>query len=166
MAKRMVICVECGRRFDAEVEGARYDPSSRRYTCMDCAKKEEEYAARRRIENAGKPDFSGVKKQKPLALILKLFFGVVCVCVCFSKDMEFGARILALVVGLALLAWAAFPFYKGRKAVLEAKARQQAEIDRQAAEAERLANVPKVCPACGAQTKGDKCEYCGSPLNG
>ena len=166
MAKRMVICVECGRRFDAELEGARYDPQSRRYTCMDCARREEARAKQRRIENAGRPDFSGVKKQKPLALILKLFFGAVFVCVCFSSDMEFGARMLALVCGLALIAWALFPFYKVRKAVMEAKQRQQAEIDRQAAEAERLANVPKVCPACGAQTKGDKCAYCGSPLNG
>ena len=165
MAKRMVICVDCGRRFDAEAEGAKYDPSSHRYQCMECAKKDEEYAARRRIENAGKPDLSGVKRQKPIALILKLFFGIVCICVCFTGDMEFGARILALVVGLALLVWAAYPFYKGRKAVIEAKKRQQAEIDRQAAEAERLANAPKICPACGAKTKGDACEYCGTPLD-
>lgn len=164
MAKRMVICVACGRRFDAEEEGARYDPGSRRYTCMDCARREEERANRQRIVNAGKPDLSGVKKQKPIGLILKLVFGVIFVCVCFSKDMELGARILALVVGLALIGWALLPFYKTRKAILAAQQRQQAEIDRQAAEEAARLNEPKICPACGARTKGAECEFCGTPL--
>lgn len=159
---RTRICGRCGKTIDADKEGY-YDKSLQRWICHTCAKAILEEQKQRKIENAGKPDFSGVKKQKPLALILKLFFGVVCVCVCFSKDMEFGARILALVVGLALLAWAAFPFYKGRKALIEAKQRQQAEIDRQAAEAEALRSQPWSCPACGAKTKGDACEYCGEP---
>ena len=167
MSKRMVICVDCGRRFDAEEEGAVYDPQSRRYTCMDCAKKAEEYQKRRAIENAGRPDVSGVKKQKPLALILKLFFGVVFFCASFSADMEFGARMVGIVLGLGLIAWGLFPMYKARKAMKDAKQRQQAEIARQAAdaaaaEAARLAE-PWTCPACGADTKGDACEYCGKP---
>lgn len=161
MAQRMVICVDCGRRFDAEKEGARYNPSSRRYQCMDCAKKEEAAMKQRRIENAGRADFSGVKKQKPWAFILKLFFGVAFICSCIGADMEAGARILGIVVGLALIAWALFPFYKAKKAIDAAKQRQQAEIDRQAAEEAAELEKPWTCPACGAKTKGTACEYCG-----
>lgn len=161
---RTRICGRCGKTIDADKEGY-YDKSLQRWICHTCAKAILEEQKQRKIENAGKPDLSGVKKQKPIALILKLVFGVIFVCVCFSKDMELGARILALVVGLALIGWALLPFYKTRKAILAAQQRQQAEIDRQAAEAERLANAPKICPACGAKTKGDACEYCGTPLD-
>lgn len=163
MAKRMVICVDCGRRFDAEAEGARYDPSSRRYQCMDCAMKEEAAMKRRRIENAGRPDMSGVKKQKPWALVFKVLFGIMCIIICFTEpDMEIGPRILALICGLALLAWAGFPFYKAKKAIDAANTRQQAEIARQAAEEEAILNAPWTCQACGAKTKGAVCEYCGT----
>lgn len=163
MATRMVICVDCGRRFDAEKEGAKYIPSSRRYQCMDCAKKEETAMKQRRIENAGRADFSGVKKQKPWALILKLFFGVLSIVSCIGADMEAGARILGIVVGLALIAWALYPFCMAKRALDQAKKRQQEEIARQAAEEEAIRNAPWTCPACGGKTKGDACEYCGTP---
>ena len=106
MAKRMVICVECGRRFDAEEEGAVYDPSSRRYTCRDCEKKNEERRKQRMIENAGRPDLSGVKKQKTGAMIAKFAVGALFICIgLFGGDMEFGARMVGLILGLALIAW-------------------------------------------------------------
>ena len=162
MAKRMVICVECGRRFDAEEEGAVYDPSSRRYTCRDCEKKNEECRKQRMIENAGRPDLSGVKKQKTGAMIAKFAVGALFICVgLFGGDMEFGARMVGLILGIALIAWGVWPILQKKKAVEEAKQRRQAEIDRQAAEAEALRNQPWTCPACGAKTKGDACEYCG-----
>lgn len=164
MAKRMVICVECGRRFDAEAEGAEYDPQSRRYTCNDCAKKNEEYRKRRMIENAGRPDLTGIKKQKTGAMIAKFAVGALFICVgLFGGEMELGARLVGLVLGLALIAWGALPIIKTKKAYAEAEQRRQAEIARQAAEAEALRNMPWTCPACGAKAKGDACEYCGEP---
>ena len=163
MAKRMVICVDCGRRFDAEAEGAKYDPSSRRYQCMECAQKEEARVKQRRIENAGRADFSNIKKQKPGAMIAKIVFGILFVCVgMFGGDMEFGARMVGIFLGLALLAWGLWPFLMAKKAIDEAKKRQQAEIDRQAAEEAAKLNKPWTCPACGAKTKGAACEYCGT----
>ena len=163
MAQRMVICVDCGRRFDAEKEGAKYIASSRRYQCMDCAKKEEAAMKQRRIENAGRADFSNIKKQKPGAMIAKIAVGVLFICVgLFGGDMDFGARIVGVVLGLALLAWGLWPFLQAKKALDEAKQRQQDEIERQAAEEAAELAKPWTCPSCGAKTKGTACEYCGA----
>lgn len=159
----MVICVDCGRRFDAEAEGAKYIASSRRYQCMDCAKKEEAAMKQRRIENAGRADLSGVKKQKSGAMIVKIAVGVLFICVgLFEGDMEFGARIVGVVLGLAMIAWGIWPFLQKKKAIDEAKQRQQAEIERLAAEEAAELAKPWTCPACGAKTNGAACEYCGT----
>ena len=37
MPQHMVICVNCGKQFDANKGGA-YDPAAKRYTCKACAK--------------------------------------------------------------------------------------------------------------------------------
>ena len=62
---------------------------------------------------------------------------------------------------LALIAWGVVPWLTAKKKREAAAA--SAEAARIAAEQQRL-NEPKLCPACGATTKGLRCEYCGTPL--
>ena len=58
-------------------------------------------------------------------------------------------------VGAALILWGTAARRRARREAEEAK---QAASE---AEQKRLL-TPWLCPACGAQTKGDVCEYCGS----
>ena len=70
-------------------------------------------------------------------------------------------RIYLLVFGLAFLAWAVIPVFVARAH----KAERQAAIENKIrVEVERVENEPKTCPACGAQTKGTVCEFCGTKL--
>ena len=71
------------------------------------------------------------------------------------------SMLLSIVLGLALIAWGLIPRLKAdrrKAAAAKAKAAEQ--------EAQRLRseNEVKVCPACGATTRGLSCEYCGTPL--
>ena len=72
-----------------------------------------------------------------------------------------GAMIFSLIIGLALIAWGLVPWLLAKKKLRDAAAK--AEAQRQAEEYRRL-NEPKLCPACGATTKGTRCEYCGTAL--
>ena len=160
---RIRICGNCGKQIDADKEGY-YDRHLQLWICHECAQKSLEDRKRRMIENAGRPDLTGIKKQKTGAMIAKFAVGALFICVgLFGGDMELGARLVGLVLGLALIAWGALPIIKTKKAYAEAEQRRQAEIARQAAEAEALRNMPWTCPACGAKTKGAACEYCGEP---
>ena len=71
-----------------------------------------------------------------------------------------GTMLFSIIVGLALIAWGVLPWLKAKKK--REAAAQKAEAERQAEEFRRL-NEPKLCPACGAATKGIRCEYCGTP---
>lgn len=148
--KHMVVCVECGRQFDAS-RGAHYDPKTRRYTCKSCVKK----------YNADVREHSTGMRQSTGAMIAKIVFGVMFIIVALTGDLEMSARGVGIVLGLGLIAWGLLPWWKARKANEAAAARAQAE--KAAAEYAR-ANAPKTCPACGARTKGDVCEYCGAAL--
>ena len=60
MAKHIVTCVKCGRKFDAE-EGGVYYPESRRYACKKCvdnqkAAQSEREKARKAEERKAKAD--------------------------------------------------------------------------------------------------------------
>ena len=156
MGKHIVVCQYCGKQFDAN-KGGYYNSTSRRYTCKSCgskAKKEQkEYEADKREAKTG-------MRQSMGAMIAKIAVGVVFFFIGFTMD-SFGSAIIGIVIGLALIAWGLLPWLMPR---LKAKKDAEAEAAKLAAEAERIANAPKICPACGAHTKGQKCEYCGAPL--
>ena len=72
-----------------------------------------------------------------------------------------GPMLLSVIIGIALIAWGLVPWLNAKKKREAAAAKAEAE---RRAEEERRMNEPKVCPACGATTKGILCEYCGTPL--
>lgn len=149
MQKHMVTCVQCGRQFDAN-RGGYYNRSSRRYTCKSCARKAQ----------ADHNERSTGMRQSRGAMIAKIAIGALFIIAGFSSPeggWSIGYFLTALVIGGALIAWGLVPYLKAKKeASAEAEARAEA---RRAAE-----NEPKVCPSCGATTKGRYCEYCGSKL--
>ena len=153
--KHIVVCVECGCQFDAS-KGGHYDSKTRRYTCKSCCRK---YNANLRERKTG-------MKQSMGAMIAKLAFGALFVIVAFtggipkfSEGVGEGITFIltGLVCGAALIAWGLVPYLKAKKAIDAAAAQA-------AAAAFELKNAPKKCPACGAMTKGDVCEYCGATL--
>ena len=144
--KHMVVCQRCGRQFDAN-KGASYDRQSRRYTCKKCVK---EMAGNARERSTG-------MRQSIGAMIAKIAIGVIFLITAFTKELDLAARGIGVVIAAALVAWGLIPYLKAKKArEAEAARGVEAEIARQ--------NVPKKCPACGAMTKGDVCEYCGATL--
>ena len=104
-------------------------------------------------------------RQSNGAMIAKIAFGALFLLsgltTVWASD-ETGAMLMSILLGLALIAWGLVPRLKAKKKLAEAAA--QAEAARQA-EQQRLLNEPKLCPACGATTKGKCCEYCGTFLN-
>lgn len=151
--KHIVVCVECGCQFDAS-KGGHYDNKTRRYTCKSCCRK---YNANLRERKTG-------MKQSMGAMIAKIAIGALFVISGFtamakqeSTGDAIGTLLVGLVIGAALLAWGLVPYLKAKKA-------NDAAAAQAAAAAFELRNAPKKCPACGAMTKGDVCEYCGAAL--
>ena len=147
--KHMVICKECGRQFNANY-GHGYNSKSRRYVCPRCMR---EIESNRRLYTTG-------MKQSKVAMILKIVFGLLFIGAGFSSPeggWSVGYFFTALVIGGALLAWGLVPYFKAKK-------QKQEEDDLLQQAEEELANEVKKCPACGAMSKGNFCEYCGSRL--
>ena len=153
--KHMVICVQCGRQFDAR-KGAHYDPQSRRYTCKSCVKK---YNGDVRERSTG-------MRQSKGAMIAKIAFGAIFVIAGFTGGLGkmaesvgegIGTILTGVILGAALIAWGLLPYLKVKKA-------NEAADARAAAEDFVRKNALRKCPACGAMTKGDVCEYCGAAL--
>ena len=71
------------------------------------------------------------------------------------------SMLLSIVLGLALIAWGLIPRLKADRIKAAAAKAKEAELEAQRLQAE---NEVKVCPACGATTRGLSCEYCGTPL--
>ena len=157
MAKHMVTCMNCGKRFDAN-RGGYYFKTKQRYMCPKCGK-----AHNRELkeEQADVREAQTGMRQTTGAMIAKIAVGVVFFFMGFTMD-SFGSAIVGIVIGLALIAWGLLPWLLPR---LKEKKEADAAAAAARAEAERLANEPKICPACGAHTKGQKCEYCGAPLD-
>lgn len=95
MARHMVICEQCGRRFDANT-GSYYNSASRRYTCKSCAIKiynqqraiqRQENAARRKAAADEREKNTGMR-QSTGAMIAKIVFGVLFLLVVFGKVMR------------------------------------------------------------------------------
>lgn len=161
--KHMVTCVQCGRRFDASW-GAYYNKSTRRYTCKRCAgamKREQ-----RSIQADAREERTGMR-QSMGAMIAKIAIGALFVVVGFSElspkteNGGFGPFLVGLILGAALIAWGLLPWLKARR---EAQAAEAADAAAEAADLQARLNEPKTCPACGATTKGERCEYCGAAL--
>lgn len=151
MAKHLVTCVECGRQFDAN-KGGYYNKTTRRYTCKSCGKK---------IQGDARERTTGMR-QSTGAMIAKIAVGVLFLVIAVTEEMEPSARGVGIVLAAALIAWGLVPYFKAKKAREAAAA--DAAAAREAAEFLRQ-NEKKTCPACGATTKGDACEYCGTRLN-
>lgn len=150
MAKQhIVVCQECGRQFDA-AKGGYYNSATRRYTCKSCGK---------RLKADAREGATGMR-QSTGAMIAKIAVGVLFIISAFATGTV-GATLTGIVIGLALIAWGLLPWYKIKKAEQDAAAEARAAEE---AAAFARANAPKTCPACGAKTKGETCEYCGSPL--
>lgn len=155
MAAHWVTCVECGKRFDHS-KGGYYNKYTQRYTCKSCGKK---------IAGDAREASTGMR-QSTGAMIAKIVFGALFVISGFTTGIPamgenfasgFAALLMAVILGGALIAWGLVPYFKAKKAQEAAAARNMAaEIARQ--------NAPKKCPACGAMTKGDVCEFCGTAL--
>ena len=108
-------------------------------------------------------------RQSNGAMIVKIGMGAVFLISAFTTDWAeqspgsaLAPMLLSIVFGLAFLAWGVLPWWNAKRRIAAAEAKKQAEAA--AAEQARL-NAPKHCPNCGAATKGETCEYCGSPLD-
>ena len=95
--------------------------------------------------------------------IVKVFFGVVFIIVGFSEVFErgFGYLLVSLALGGSLIAWGVIPHIRARQALEEAE--EQKRLEAEEVRQRELSKIKK-CPACGAKTQGEKCEYCGHPL--
>lgn len=142
-SKHMVVCQNCGKQFDAN-RGGYYNRNTRRYTCKACGNK-----AR-----------TGMKQSKG-AMIAKIFFGLMFIIVGIAppepNEFTVSTFLIGLVIGCALIAWGIVPYLKPKMA-LKKQEKELQEVNRE------LYNMPKKCPSCGAMSKGDFCEYCGSKL--
>ena len=142
-SKHLVICVKCGKQFDANI-GGYYNSHSRRYTCKSCGKA---------IKSATKKHSN--KKQTKLAMILKIVFGILFVCAGFSSPdggWSIGYFLTAIVIGALLIYWGLKPYLKGKNISLFKSAQQPNDpaID------------TKTCPSCGTVGTGSFCNNCGT----
>ena len=145
--KHLVVCRECGRQFDAN-RGGYYDRAAQRYTCKSCGRK---------IKGDLNERSTGMRQSKG-AMIAKIAAGVIFLIVSLSSgELDAAGRGIGIVIAAALIAWALLPYFKAKKD-------REAAAARAAAEDFARRNAPKKCPACGAMTKGENCEYCGAPL--
>ena len=121
-------------------------------------------------------------RQSRGAMIAKIVFGALFLISGITTDWvnesdvsdPVGTMLFSIVLGLALIAWGVVPWLRAKKKREAAQAELAAEKAELAAEnAERKAqqqaalererNAPWTCNACGANTKGECCEYCGTP---
>ena len=116
--KHMVICVKCGKHFDAN-KGGYYNQHSRRYTCKTCGKAQiaaekkinSDFKAKRNLERTG-------MKQSYGSMILKIVIGLIIVSCGFSSPESgwtFSYFLTSLIIGCSVIAWGLVPFLKARK---------------------------------------------------
>lgn len=125
MAKHIVTCVKCGRKFDAE-EGGVYYPESHRYACKKCvdnqkAAQAERAKARKAEERKAKADEreknTGMRQSVP-AMIAKIAAGAVVLISSFSLLTQGSVTefIVGVAVAAGLAAWGLVPYLKAKKA--------------------------------------------------
>lgn len=108
-------------------------------------------------------------RQSVGAMTAKIAFGALFLISGFTTNWSersdvadpLASMLLSIVLGLALIAWGLIPRLKADRRKAAAAKAKAAELEAQRLRSE---NEVKVCPACGATTRGLSCEYCGTPL--
>lgn len=125
MGKHIVICVKCGRKFDAD-NGGVYYPESRRYACKKCVDKQKAAQAERMkarkaeecevIANEREKN-TGMRQSVP-AMIAKIAAGVVVLASSFSFVAKGSVTefVVGVAVAVGLAAWGLVPYLKAKKA--------------------------------------------------
>lgn len=103
--------------------------------------------------------------------VAKIAIGVVFMAISGSDPGESNPTvfiIMCLTIGLALIAWGVLPWLRfqreEKRIAAEKEARRLEEARIRAEEKAERENAPKLCPACGATSRGTVCEYCGTKL--
>lgn len=162
-----VVCKSCGRKFDIAKKGGVYDGS--RYYCKPCAKEIQQMIRANRANTASTDEADslisnrdpfGATKQKPWfsrnwKIVIGIFFLIGGIGL-IEDDIQIALFWILLGAGLMFLQF--LPKIKSIRYEKFQNSQKEAEI-REKAEA------PKFCRKCGAKTKGDFCEYCGSKLD-
>lgn len=164
MAKRrMVTCMRCGAQFRPGKIIYHYDAKARRYICNSCYRYEQR-GNRSFIDKYKQQSAASPIGQPVWAFVVKLLLGLVYFFSSFSDSAPETynvSKTFLLILGVVFLVWAIVPIFVARAR----KAERQAAIENQIrVEVERIENEPKRCPSCGAVTKGNVCEYCGTEL--
>ena len=154
-ASNYLRCSVCGQEFDLR-RGGRRELGLGGPVCSEC------------LSRQGVQRSSRVRLQPGVGgTIAKCAVGLVFLVTALTMD-DAGGMGVGIVMGLALIAWGVWPWLRmlaaknrAEKESAAADARWRAELR---AREERALNERKICPACGAPTKGRVCEYCGSPL--
>lgn len=125
MAKHIVTCVKCGRKFDAE-EGGVYYPESHRYACKKCvdnqkaaqAEREKTRKAEERKAKADEREKNTGMRQSVPAMIAKIAAGAVVLISSFSLLTQGSVTefIVGVAVAAGLAAWGLVPYLKVKKA--------------------------------------------------
>ena len=151
MAEQLVRCRKCGKVFDAN-QGGCYDRTLQGYLCGACM---------------NTLSVRGRKMPSTGGTVAKLAFGALFIVTAFTMD-DAGGLGVSIIIGLALIAWGLLPWLRIRREQTAAQQSAAAERERLRAEKreaeQRELSEQKICPACGAPTKGRVCEYCGTPL--
>lgn len=87
-------------------------------------------------------------------MLLKIIMGMVFFAVSFDTESQ-GDVLIFIILGCAIMVWGLLPYIMAKK-----KEREIGSLICAVVETE--ANAAKICPHCGATSKGDRCEYCGS----
>ena len=107
-AKRLVICVNCGKQFDAN-RGGYYNKLSHRYICKSCGKQLKK-------QNSKSSDNSKSSLGKTIA---KIAIGLLFISIGFSSPdsgWSFSYFFTAFILGAALIVWGLMPFIKAKVA--------------------------------------------------
>jgi len=117
----MVVCVKCGRQFDANKERAGYIKESRRYVCGKCfaeqRKRKMENEKNRKAQEANERErVTGMKQSKP-AMIVKIAVGALfALCsVPLAAQGDFVSFSVGLVIAAALIAWGIVPYIRAQR---------------------------------------------------
>jgi len=89
-------------------------------------------------------------------MLFKVCLGVIIAALCVEGEDLVEALVL-LILGLALIAWGVLPYIRMKK--LEKRIE-----DLTPAAAQAAISAVRICPHCGATSRGNYCEYCGSAL--
>ncbi|MBE6993593.1 MAG: hypothetical protein E7423_02980 [Ruminococcaceae bacterium] len=118
-------------------------------------------------------------RQSTGMMILKIVIGLVMIAAAADMDIEtdWAGMFVGFILGFGMVWWGLAPKLRAKKHKAELERADEIAFQREQAAAERAdiheekrrqweayLNKPRVCPACGATTKGMVCEYCGTSL--